>query len=205
MESTRVIPLDPERPDPAHIAEAIALLARGEPVIVPTETVYGLACRPDVPGAVDRIYQAKGRPEDKPLPRMVADVEQVRRHAAVWPDAAERLAQKYWPGPLTLIVRTIDGTLGFRIPDHPFMLALLAQCPVPLAVTSANRSGEKEAGTAAEAVLALGGHVQLAFDAGPVRLAVPSTVVDVSEPEIRVLREGAIPASDILEAAGPAD
>lgn len=198
METPRITPVDPDRPDPAALEEARALLARGEPVIVPTETVYGLACRPDIPGAVARIYQAKGRPETKPLPRMVATAEQVRGIVRAWPDAAERLAAAYWPGPLTLILHTSDGTIGFRIPDHPVIQALLMKVAVPLAVTSANRSGDTEALTAQDAAVALSGHVPLALDAGPARGGIPSTVVDLSGPDVRILREGAISSADIL-------
>ncbi len=201
MEIPRLIPIDPIEPDPEAIGHAADVLASGRPVIVPTETVYGLACRPDIPGAVERIYEAKGRPETKPLPRMVASIEQVRKYATEWPDAADRLARAYWPGPLTLIVQSVDGTLGFRIPDHPAMLALLEACAAPLAVTSANRSGEQEAHNARDALDALGDGVPLALDAGPVRIGKPSTVVDVTGPEPRILREGAIPSSDILSMA----
>jgi len=203
VQATRIIAVDPTRPDSSLLAEAVALLAQGEPVIVPTETVYGLACRPDVPGAVERVYQAKGRPEDKPLPRMVAEVEQVRTAITDWPETAARLAQAYWPGPLTLVLRTAEGTIGFRIPDHPVMQALLQQAAVPLAVTSANRSGAPETRTAEEAAASLLVPLALALDAGPVRIAIPSTVVDVSGSGVRILREGAISAADILRVAGP--
>ncbi len=201
MQATRIIAVDPNQPAPSLLAQAVALLAQGEPVIVPTETVYGLACRPDVPGAVERVYQAKGRPEDKPLPRMVAELEHVRTAITDWPETAARLAQAYWPGPLTLVLRTAEGTIGFRIPDHPVMQALLKQASVPLAVTSANRSGTPETRTAEEAAASLHGSVALALDAGPVRIAVPSTVVDLSGSGLRILREGAISAADILRVA----
>ncbi len=204
MQPRRIKSINPAHPEPALLAEAVAVLNQGQPVIVPTETVYGVACQPDIPGAVDRVYQAKGRPETKPLPRMVATVEQVRRTATRWPEEAERLAKAYWPGPLTLIVQTVEGTIGFRIPDHPVMLALLREMNVPLAVTSANQSGAPDTSTAQDAANALGDRVSLALNAGPVRLAVPSTVVDVSGPDIRILREGAIPAADILQTADAA-
>lgn len=196
--------INPAHPEPARLAEAVALLNEGQPIIVPTETVYGLACRPDIPGAVDRIYQVKGRPESKPLPRMVATTEQVRQSAVYWPEAADRLANAYWPGPLTLIVQTPEGTIGYRIPDHPVMLALLRKVSVPLAVTSANRSGAPDTGSAQDAVHALGDRVPMALDAGPVRLAVPSTVVDVSGSKLCILRKGAIVETEIMQTAAGA-
>ncbi len=202
METTRVITVDPEQPAASALAEAVETLACGEPVIVPTETVYGLACRPDIDGAVERIYRAKGRPEDKPLPRMVANVEQVRRIATDWPRAADRLAQAYWPGPLTLVLPTEAGTIAFRVPDHPVMLRLLEMAGAPLAVTSANRSGAPAALTAQEAVDALSGHVPLALDAGRARIAAPSTIVACHGADSQILRAGAVPSADILRIAG---
>jgi len=131
------------------------------------------------------------------------DVGEVMRRAADWPDAAERLARRYWPGPLTLVVRTVeDGDVAFRVPDHPVMLALLEAAGEPLAVTSANRSDEPDTCTADEARTALAGHVALVLDAGPVRLARPSTVVDVRDGEVRVLREGVLSRKEVWTSAG---
>jgi L-threonylcarbamoyladenylate synthase len=167
-------------------------------VVVPTETVYGLAVDPSVPGAMDQLFAAKGRPSDKPVALFVPAVGDVLGRGAG--DGAAALAQRYWPGPLTLVLETPQGPTGFRIPDHPVTLALLEDYGAPLAVTSANLSGGAPATTAEEAVEALGASVSLVLDAGPVRGGVPSTVVKLGGGEPEVLREGAIPTEEILAA-----
>ncbi len=189
--------------NPVQLRPALDKLERGEPVVVPTETVYGLACRPDIPGAVERVFSLKGRPDSKPLPRMVASIAAVRAQVCRWPEAAERLATRFWPGPLTLVLDAPGNTtLAFRIPDHPVLLALLRACPQPLAVTSANRSGEKETHTATDAGAALGDADLLILDAGPSAWGCPSTIVDLSgvDGAPRILREGAIDREQIERA-----
>lgn len=197
MERPRILPVDPNSPADSAIQEALDWLAKGEPVVLPTETVYGLACRPDLPGAIERVFAAKERPDTKPLPRMVSSVEEVQREVTDWPEAAARLAGRFWPGPLTMILNTATGTIAFRIPDHPVLLSLLRRAPVPLAVTSANRSGAEESHTARAAANALGAAVPLVLDAGPARLAHHSTIVDCSGDVPRVIRAGAIPEAEI--------
>lgn len=200
MEASRVLRLDPLAPDPEALAQALAALESGYPIIVPTETVYGVACLPDVPGAVERVYEAKGRPESKPLPRMVADVAAVQRLVTNWPDAADKLAKAFWPGPLTMILSVEEGTLAFRIPDQPVLLELLRRCKTPLAVTSANVSGGPETQTAEAALKSLQGRVTLALDAGPARLGVASTIVDCTKPDCPILREGGLTRQQIAAA-----
>lgn len=182
--------------------EAARALLRGELVIVPTETVYGLAADGRVPGAVERIFAAKGRPDDKPVPWLAAGVEEVRKAGARVDGAAGRLARRYWPGPLTLVLDTPDGAKGFRVPAYAAALALLRRVGGVLAVTSANRSGEAPALTAQDALRALGETVAVVLDAGPSPGGVPSTVVKVEQTRIHVLREGAISKEEILGTAG---
>ena len=204
----RLLTIDPARPEPDRIQAVLAVLEQGLPVVVPTETVYGLACRPDLPDAEQRVYAVKERPENKPLPRMTASVEQVRAQTTGWPDGVDRIARRFWPGPLTLILPTAGGTRAFRIPDHPVLLALLAAAPAPLAVTSANLSGGREARSAAEAAAELGDRVTLIVDAGPARIGQASTIVDLCHGPPRILRAGAISEQALLDAwqePGPAN
>jgi L-threonylcarbamoyladenylate synthase len=194
-------PVDARQPDAAVIAEALAALRRGELVIVPTETVYGLAADDRNPAALDKLFEAKGRPKDKPIALLAASVAELERHGARLPPAARRLAEKFWPGALTLVLDSPAGWLGFRIPDHPVMLALLRAWGGVLAVTSANRSGEPAATTAAAALAALEPFVALALDAGPSAGGVPSSVVKVEETKVIVLRAGALAEEEIRRVA----
>jgi L-threonylcarbamoyladenylate synthase len=191
-------PVDVRQPAAATIAEALAAFKRGELVIVPTETVYGLAADDRNPAALEKLFEAKGRPKDKPIALLAAAIAELERHGAQLPPAARRLAEKFWPGPLTLVLDSPAGWLGFRIPDHPVILALLRAWGGVLAVTSANRSGEPPATTAAAALAALEPFVALALDAGPAAGGIPSSVVKVDGERVEILREGAI-GRDLLK------
>jgi len=194
---------------PEALARAADALRRGELVVLPTDTVYGLAAWPWDAAAVARVYAAKGRPEAKAIPVLVGEVGHLPRVAAALPPCAERLAARFWPGALTLVVPKHPKlpaalspypTVGVRMPNHPDALALL-RLTGPLAVTSANRSGEPPARTAAEAAAQLGDAVALVLDAGPAPGGLPSTVVDCTTTPPRVLRPGPVPADAILAAA----
>ncbi len=163
-------------------------------MIVPTETVYGIACDPSVPGALEKIATAKGRDDNKPIARLVAGTDQVKAVSKHWNPGLQALADAYWPGPLTLVLETSEGWTGFRVPDHPVALALAKRCNL-LALTSANPSGEPDTTTAAEAMAAI--EVDLAIDSGPAKAGIPSTVVKVDGPTLQCLREGAIPFAEV--------
>lgn len=195
----RILRIDPRHPDGKTLGEAVSALRGGELVVVPTETVYGLAADPRVPGAVERIYAAKGRSDDKPITLLAADLGQIRERGVGLSPAAERLAARYWPGPLTMVLRAGDGFTGFRVPGYAVALAVLRAVGGALAVTSANRSGEPAALTADAAAEALGASVSVILDAGPSPGGVPSTVVRVDGERVEVLREGAIGAKEIWE------
>jgi L-threonylcarbamoyladenylate synthase len=183
---------------------AVAELRAGRPVVIPTDTVYGVAALPGVPGAIEAVFAAKGRAEDKPLPVLAASIEDLEPLVAL-DDTARRLAEAYWPGPLTLVVPRLPGlrwrlgsgegaTIAVRIPDCDLALGLLARSG-PLAVTSANLSGDPPATTVEEARAGLGERVRLYLDGG--RRAGPvSSVVSIGTTP-RLLREGAIAAPDI--------
>jgi len=174
-----------------QLDDAVAALEDCYAIVLPTDTVYGLAA---LPGVEDELFRLKGRPAGMPIAVLVAGLAQAEAIAVVTP-AARRLAQRFWPGPLTLVLPSHDGetTVGVRWPDHPFVLALIERVG-PLPTTSANRHGVPTPATAAEAAAALMDAPAVVVDGGPLGL-VASTVVDCTGPEIVVLREGAIPAS----------
>ena len=177
------------------MALAVAALKEGQLIILPTETVYGLAADP---GAVERIYKAKGRPDDKPIPLLAADTATIENSGCDLGRIGRVLAEKFWPGPLTLVLKTPDGFKGFRVPDYPVTQAVLRLWGRLLAVTSANRSGESAALRAEEAANALGPCVAYVLDAGLSPGGVPSTVVKVDGDRIEILRQGCISKEKIL-------
>jgi tRNA threonylcarbamoyl adenosine modification protein (Sua5/YciO/YrdC/YwlC family) len=194
--------------EPKSLRQAAAALADGDVVAVPTDTVYGLAADPTQPEAVAHLFAVKGRPDDVPLPVLVAGPEQLALVAGELESAAAELAEKFWPGPLTLVVPrraefTVDlggppaarQTVGVRRPDHPVVVAL-CELLGPLAVTSANRHGQPPATTAAQVVSIFpeADGPAVVLDGGTCD-GTPSTVVECRGPAARCLREGAIPWS----------
>jgi L-threonylcarbamoyladenylate synthase len=199
---------------PAGQGEAVAVLQAGGIIALPTDTVYGIAVALTTPGGIERLFAAKDRPPDKAITVLADSLEQVAGLVEV-PDLGRRLANRYWPGALTLVlpVRTDarlplaltagTRTLGVRVPGHPTPRSL-ARAVGPLPTTSANRSGDADCRDADSVAAALGRNLDLILDGGPSPGGVPSTVVDCTGPEPRVLRAGAIPESDIARAAGTA-
>jgi L-threonylcarbamoyladenylate synthase len=163
-------------------------------LLVPTETVYGLVCRFDAPLAVERIYELKGRSENKPLALFVSNLDHLQKHGITPPPAAYALAENFCPGPLTIIFNGPDGkTIGVRIPDYPLVLEILDLTGCPLASTSANRSGQPNALTLDDAVADLTGQPDIAVDGGSLPdNAMASTVLILSDEKWKILREGPI-------------
>jgi len=192
--------IDPDNIPSAVIAKAVCALREGELVVIPTETVYGVAAMPSAADAMDRLFEAKGRDGGKPVARFARNLADIEAAGARVNSAARRLAERFWPGPVTLVLPQDGGTCGYRIPDHPVPLALLEACGCVLAVTSANRSGEKDALTAEEALAALGDRVKMVLDSGPSRGQVPSTVIDVTSSKPIILREGAVSQAAVADA-----
>lgn len=195
---------------PEHDLEvAIGALGAGLIVAIPTETVYGLAADPTVPGATDRIFAAKRRPHDVALPVLVADRSQALALSVDVPPMALNLMARFWPGPLTIVLRRRPGlpfslgaddlTIGIRCPDHPVPLALCGAVG-PLATTSANIHGRPSPETAADIAALFGASVAEVIDGGPCS-GRASTVVDCTGTEPRLLREGGLPWADALSAA----
>ncbi|HEU0135379.1 MAG TPA: L-threonylcarbamoyladenylate synthase, partial [Allosphingosinicella sp.] len=186
-QNTRVLPLGAE-----GLSEAVRLIRAGEPVAVPTETVYGLAADATSEAAVAGIYEAKGRPSFNPLIVHVRDLAEAERLGA-FSQAARALAAAFWPGALTLVVPVIEraglaaavtaglGTVAIRCPAHPAMQDLLAAAGRPLAAPSANASGSISPTRAKHVLASLGGRIPLILDGGPTERGLESTIVAVEE------------------------
>jgi L-threonylcarbamoyladenylate synthase len=199
---TRLV-VDPARPDRAAIERAARSLRRGGVVAIPTDTLYGFAVDPFNPVAVMRVFEIKGRGVERALPLIAADAAQVREWIGELPALAARLAEQFWPGPLTLLMRGPDtlaagvmsdgGAVGVRVPAHAVPRALCAAAGRPLTATSANISGAPptdDPSRVAEQFRDSG--LDLLLDAGPTPGGRPSTIVDVTGPEPQLIRAGAI-------------
>ena len=176
--------------------QATEVLNQGGVVVIPTDTVYGLAARPDFSEAVDRLYTIKGRELKKPIALLAANLADVERFGYPLVGRARELAEKYWPGALTMVIPAKDPTRpaeGFRIPDHQETRALIAACGGVLRVTSANLSGQRPATDAPQALADVGLSADYVIDDGVSPGGVPSTVVRVlANGDVEVLRAGAI-------------
>ena len=192
------------------LPRAAELLRAGGLVAVPTETVYGLAANGLDEKAVHEVYEVKGRPERKPLSLMVPGAEAMERYCENVPRQAKTLAARFWPGPLTIvlkakpavpdIVRAGGETVGLRCPDHPSTLELLKLAQIPFAAPSANPSGEESPKTAEEVRGYFDGRIAAIVDGGPCGIGKESTLIDVSRTPYRILRQGALPAAEIADA-----
>lgn len=174
-------------------------------MVFPTETVYGLGADATNAKAISRLNQVKGRPPEKPYSLHLHSPDQIIPYVREVPEAARRLMDKFWPGPLTIVLPAKEGgTVGFRLPDHPVAQAFLLACGVPVAAPSANRSGHAPPTDAQEVRAALGPAVDFILDGGPTRFGKESTVVELVNGRVEIRREGAIARDDILAAAGQA-
>ncbi|MBI3321416.1 MAG: threonylcarbamoyl-AMP synthase [Candidatus Omnitrophica bacterium] len=199
----RIVGVFGDAPDPAALTEAATILRGGGLVVFPTETVYGLGADATNPAAIARLNRVKGRPPEKPYSLHLYTEDQVRAFVADIPPLAARLMERFWPGPLTIVMPSTDGrAVGFRLPDHPVARAFLKACGVPVVAPSANRSGSPPPTDAKEALEALGQTFDCLLDAGPTRLGKESTVVEVVDNRVEIRREGAIPKGEILLAVG---
>lgn len=195
-----------------ELQRAVALLRAGEIVAFPTETVYGLGANALDERAVAKIFLAKGRPSHNPLIVHVADAAAARKLALDWPIAAEDLAARFWPGPLTLVlpkqpnvpdlVTAGLATVAVRVPRHPVAQALLAAAALPIAAPSANRSEGVSPTTAEHVRASLGDRVSLILDGGATDVGIESTVVDLAGPAPRVLRPGMITVAELEAVLG---
>lgn len=201
-----ILRVDPLEPDPAVVRQAAELIRHGLIVAYPTDTLYGLAVDPRNAVAVKRLFDLKGRPETSALTLIAADVSQVRE-AGSMTVAAERLAARWWPGPLTVVLEampilaaeTLAGgrTVGIRVPRHPVAVELARAAGFPVTATSANRSGATAVSTPEAAAEALP-DVDAILDAGPAPGGAPSTIVNAASRDVTLVRAGVVPWDLVL-------
>jgi L-threonylcarbamoyladenylate synthase len=192
---------------PDTIPQALEVLHRGGLVAFPTDTVYGVGSLVYDGKAVESIYAAKDRPIEKAIPVLIADAADMEKVGMNIPAIAYQLAARFWPGPLTCVIlkqptlpKAVSATssIGVRVPDHEVARALL-RAAGPMAVTSANISGQPSPSTAEEVYAQLGGRIELILDGGKTPGGIPSTVVDCTESELKILREGPLSLAEIME------
>lgn len=195
----KVLRVNPDRPEGKKIEKAAEVIEAGELVVYPTETVYGLGANVFERKAILRVFRIKERDLNDPISIAVAGVKRAKE-LVLWNDAAERLAEEFLPGPLTLILKgkmdfpkglVKEGKVGIRIPKHPIALALIRHGNLPITSTSANLSGHTSPRTVKEVVDQLDGKVDLILDSGVCRIGKPSTVIDLTG-KPRILRSGPI-------------
>jgi len=206
-----ILKVDPTRLE--HILDsATRVILAGKAVVVPTDTLYGLAADPFNLAAVNEVNRIKRRTVERPLPLLVDSVDQAADISNDPPPLFYKLAEKYWPGPLTLVVPAArrlplkvtgnTGKVGLRWPKAPLVVALIAACGRPLIGTSANLTENPPCTTAEDAALQIGDVVPLIIDGGPTPAHVPSTVVELWADRARIIRPGAIPESELKELLG---
>jgi len=198
---TLIIPAN----SPDAIQEARAVLSKGRLVAFPTDTVYGVGTLVFDGPAVESIYRAKDRPIEKAIPVLIGDAEDMEQVGMNIPETAYKLAARFWPGPLTVLIPkkpalpesvSATATVGVRVPDHGVARTLL-RAAGPMAVTSANISGQPSPSTAEEVYAQLGGRIDLIIDGGKTPGGVPSTVIDCTENDLQILRAGPITLEEI--------
>jgi L-threonylcarbamoyladenylate synthase len=199
---TEVIRVDPEAPDPAALVPAAECLRRGGLVAFPTETVYGLGVHALDRSAVRRLFEAKGRPANDPLIVHVDDIDRMQPLVSEVPDTARPLAARFWPGPLTIVLRRSErvpdevtaglSTVAIRVPAHPVARALLMAAGIPVAAPSANLFSRPSPTRASHVMDDLAGRIDLVVDGGATQVGVESTVLDLSGEVPTILRPGAV-------------
>ncbi len=198
---TSVIKIDPANPDKEIIAAAAKVVKEGGLVIFPTETVYGIAANLLDEKAVERLYRVKTRPEGKPFTVHIADVSMIEGMGCRVTETAEKLIAEFWPGPLTIILKSHKGEkIGFRMPADKTALELIRASGVPIVAPSANLSGRSAPVTAEEAMADLEGKIDMVIDGGRTKVGLESTVVDLTVDPFRVLRAGAIKEEELSKA-----
>ncbi|MBN2831300.1 MAG: threonylcarbamoyl-AMP synthase [Candidatus Omnitrophica bacterium] len=198
MSETKIVRIDPKHIKEEYIHEAAHILNSGGLVILPTETVYGIGANMLNQKAVARLYEIKKRPKDKPFSIHIAKKDKVEDFARVIPVSAYKLMDKFWPGPLTLILRVIKGaTVGLRMPDNEIALKVISQVHDPVVLPSANLSGNPAPSDFEQAIGDLEGLVDFAIDAGEANLGIESSIVDLSKDKPDFLRIGAIKKEDL--------
>jgi tRNA threonylcarbamoyl adenosine modification protein (Sua5/YciO/YrdC/YwlC family) len=198
MIPTEVIKVDPSNPEPQDIKRCASVLSSGGLVAFPTETVYGLGANLLNEEAIDRLYQVKKRPKNKPFTIHIAQKEKIDEFAKDVPTTAYKLIYKIWPGPLTVILKSRHGGfVGLRMPNNLVALNLIEEARVPVVVPSANLSGERPPKNTEDVLRSLNGLIDIVVDAGPTELGIESTIVDFTGSNYRIVRQGAIDKDEI--------
>ena len=198
---TKIIKIDPRNIDAKLISEAARVITGGGLVIVPTETVYGIAASANNEDALARLFKIKKRPLDKPFALLVSGLDQIEALAKDVSIIAYKLMHKFWPGPLTVLLKSkTQGKVGLRLPDSNVALEIIYQAKVPLACPSANLSGNPAPTNFIQAIKDLDGLVDLVIDAGPTRIGIESTIVDLTSETLSIVRSGAIKENEIFAA-----
>lgn len=200
---TRVIPVDPNSPELEKISSCAKIIRQGGLVIFPTETVYGIAANAQNSRAIEQLRHVKRRSQDKPFSILIAQRSKILEMTSCRNPVLYKLIDKFWPGPLTVVVpaKEKDKTFGVRMPDHPVALSLVQESGCIIAAPSANLEGNPPPRTCQEALKDLDGMVDAALDSGPARIGIGSSVVDFTQAQPRILREGAITQRDVDQAA----
>ncbi|MEL7649640.1 MAG: L-threonylcarbamoyladenylate synthase [Sedimentibacter sp.] len=209
---TKIVRMDSENIDPEIIKEAAIIINKGGIVVFPTETVYGIGADALNDEAVDKIFKAKGRPQDNPLIVHIADVSELDALVKEVPESADKLADKYWPGPLTMILYKKDilsdkitaglDTAAIRLPKNQIALALIRESKKPIAAPSANTSGKPSPTEASHVIEDLMGKVDMIIDGGSTNIGIESTVIDMTGDMPTILRPGGITKEDVEEVLG---
>ena len=194
------ITINMDDPDLSAIHEAVNILKKGGVIALPTETVYGLGADSRNKRAVERLYDIKERPKDKPFTLCFADRNKAQDVFAIMPPFAYRMIENFWPGPLTIVSygRDLEQKVGVRVPSNPVTETVLRELNSPLFLSSANASGAKELFSVDEIISTFGNKVDLVVDAGTSQFMKPSTVIDVTYHPFKVLREGVISLNDLM-------
>lgn len=201
MSPTKIIKIDPINPQEAYLKQAAEIIAKGGLAIIPTDTVYGIAANTLNNDAISRLCEIKQRPKDKPFSLIISKKESLEDYAVKIPVSAYKLADKFWPGPLTMVLESKEGnTIGLRMPDNQIALKIISLAGVPVACPSANFSGKPAPVNFEEVIEDLNGLVELAIDAGKTKIGIESSVVDLTVEPLRILREAAIKKEAIEEA-----
>lgn len=201
MPTTKIIKTNRVNPDAAVIKQAADVLKEGGLVIIPTDTVYGIAANISNKDAIDRLYEIKRRPKEKPFSLLIDKKEGIENYAIEIPLAGYKLMEKFWPGPLTLIFKSKNGgTVGLRMPDNQIALEIISSAGIPIACPSANPAGKNAPVDFSQAINDFMGIVDMAIDAGKAKLGIESSVVDLTVEPLRILREAAIKKTAIEEA-----
>lgn len=192
------VKINPRNPEPDLIASAADTIRKGGLVVFPTETVYGIAANLLDEKAIERLYRVKERPKDKPFTVHISDVKMIEKMGCELSKEALSLISRFWPGPLTIILKSADGkSVGFRMPANKIAFRLIEAAGVPVVAPSANLSGRDAPASASEAMKDLSGLVDMVLDGGRTEVGVESTVVDMTVVPPKILREGAIKKAEI--------